>query len=143
MKRHMIKTRIGRSQKLRIFQKLNSVVKNVGGLILFKTLCKSYQESEAEQVDINTRQEQDHDDETNEMMTFIKSMSTQDSLRQQALLLGEDLSDNDTYWSEDEFAVIKAYYENEQEDEEEESETRNLIIILKQQQTDNTTTEPN
>ncbi|KAG2228516.1 hypothetical protein INT48_008936 [Thamnidium elegans] len=67
-------------------------------------LCKSYQESEAEQVDINTRQEQDHDDETNEMMTFIKSMSTQDSLRQQALLLGEDLSDNDTYWSEDEFA---------------------------------------
>ncbi|GAA5815411.1 hypothetical protein MFLAVUS_008919 [Mucor flavus] len=109
-------------------------------------LCKSYQESEAEQAENNTRQEQDTEDETNEMMTFIKSLSTQDSLRQHGLLLGEELSDNDTYWSEDEFAVIKAYYENEQEDEEEESETRNLIIILKQQQTDNTTTattEPN
>lgn len=111
-------------------------------------LCKSYQESEAEHVENNARQEQDTEDETNEMMTFIKSMSTQDSLRRQhgLLLGGEELSDNDTYWSEDEFAVIKAYYENEQEDEEEESETRNLIIILKQQQTDNTTTattEPN
>lgn len=105
-------------------------------------LCKTYQYQETEEEQVETRPEQEHDNEANEMMGFIMSLSTEDSLRRQELSTDTEQSDNDNYWSEDEYAVIKAYYENEQEDEEEELETRNLIKILKERQAlnGNTTT---
>lgn len=96
-------------------------------------LCKSYQYQEREEAPVDTRNEDDHD-EANEMMKFIMSLSTEDALGRRRDRTTDTESDHDMYWSEDEYAVIKAYYENEQEDEEEESETRNLIQALKEQQ---------
>lgn len=92
-------------------------------------LCKTYQYQESEEEPVDSRAEGEHD-EAKEMMGFIMSLSTQDSERD----LSTDTESDHDYWSEDEYAVIKAYYENEQEDEEEESETRNIIKALKEQQ---------
>ncbi|KAG0168536.1 hypothetical protein DFQ28_004763 [Apophysomyces sp. BC1034] len=53
--------------------------------------------------------------ETMEMLAMVLSMSDDD--HQDDSLEGDD--DYDGYWSEDEYAVIKAYYENEEEEDEE------------------------
>jgi hypothetical protein len=78
-----------------------------------------------------------YDNEASEMMARILSMSKPSRSEQPTK---EDEDEEDVcYWSEDEYTVLKAFYENENPDEQEEQDEKRLEkylldICQKQQQ---------
>ncbi|KAG1445696.1 hypothetical protein G6F56_009824 [Rhizopus delemar] len=65
-------------------------------------------------------------DEATDMLSMIKSMSENDDEIIQEEMDIED--EENMYWSDDEWEVIKAYFENEEDDEDE----RNLLHMCTQ-----------